>query len=184
MEKITFTKMADGTRQEYEFLNDIYRQNSAHAPDRLLQYFATTGQEDEGYLITRFDHSLQSASRAFADSRDAEYVVACLFHDIGDSFAPYNHSAFAAAILRPYISPKMHWIILHHGLFQGYYYNHHLGGDRNLRDKFIDHEYYHDCVEFCEKYDQNCFDPEYISHKLDFFVPLVHQVMAKPINFL
>jgi predicted HD phosphohydrolase len=63
-------------------------------------------------------------------------VVATLLHDIGDDLAPMNHSQYAASILRPYVSEKTYWIIQHHGLFQTYYSAHHLGGDRNARDKF------------------------------------------------
>ena len=69
---------------------------------------------------------------------DAEVVVAlaALLHDVGDPIAPENHSAVAADILRPYVSDRTHWIIRHHGLFQGYYYFHHLGADRDARDSF------------------------------------------------
>lgn len=37
-----------------------------------------------------------------------------------------------------------------------------------MRDKFKDHPYFNDCKDFCEKYDQNSFDPEYESLPLDF----------------
>jgi hypothetical protein len=36
------------------------------------------------------------------------------------------------------------------------------------------------CAEFCERYDQNCFDPDYESLPLDFFEPLVRRVFAEP----
>ena len=38
-----------------------------------------------------------------------------------------NHSEYAAAVLKPYVSKKTHWIIEKHGEFQMYYYAHHLG---------------------------------------------------------
>ena len=56
---------------------------------------------------------------------------------------------------------------------------HYLGLDKNMRDKFKDHEYFDDCKEFCEKYDQNSFDPDYESLPLDFFIPMVERVFAK-----
>ena len=46
-----------------------------------------------------------------------------------------------------------------------------------MRDKFKDHEYFDDCKEFCEKYDQNSFDPDYESLPLDFFIPMVERVL-------
>ena len=107
-------------------------------------------------------------------------VVAALLHDIGDMIAPYNHSELAAAVLRPYVSERTYWIVLHHGLFQSYYYAHHTGGDRNARDAYRDHPWYQDTVEFCHRWDQSSFDPEYESLPLEFFVPIVQRVFDRP----
>ena len=106
-------------------------------------------------------------------------VVACLLHDIGDELAPMNHSEYAASILKPYVSEKTHWIVEKHGEFQMYYYAHHLGGDKNRRDKYKDHKYYQDTIDFCEKYDQNSFDPKYKSLPLDFFKPIVKKIFSR-----
>ena len=96
-----------------------------------------------------------------------------------------NHSEYAAAILKPYVSERTHWIIEKHGEFQTYYYAHHLGGDRNKREKYKDHEYYQDTIDFCEKYDQNSFDPKYESLPLKFFEPMVQRIFSrKPYSFL
>jgi predicted HD phosphohydrolase len=61
-----------------------------------------------------------------------------------------------------------------------YYYAHHTGGDRNARDMFKEHPYYQACVDFCEQYDQNCFDPNYESLPLEFFAPMVRRVFERP----
>jgi predicted HD phosphohydrolase len=61
-----------------------------------------------------------------------------------------------------------------------YYYAHHCGGDRNARDKFKDHEWYQDAIDFCANYDQNCFDPDYDSKPLKFFEPLLRKLVAAP----
>ena len=53
--------------------------------------------------------------------------------------------------------------------------------DRNLRDRFADNPYYDACAEFCEKYDQAAFDPDYDSESLEFFEPMVRRVLAKPL---
>ena len=52
----------------------------------------------------------------------------------------------------------------HHGVFQSYYYAHHLGGDRNARDQFADHRWAELCEEFCARWDQNSFDPDFPIH--------------------
>ena len=106
-------------------------------------------------------------------------VVATLLHDIGDDLAPMNHSQYAASILRPYVSERTYWIIQHHGLFQTYYSAHHLGGDRNAREKFKDHEHYQATINFCENYDQCSFDPNYESMSLDDFSPMVKRIFSK-----
>ena len=133
----------------------------------------------EGYQVSRLEHSLQSATRAHRNGESEEMVVACLLHDIGDELAPMNHSEYAASILKPYVSEKTHWIVEKHGEFQMYYYAHHLGGDKNRRDKYKDHKYYQDTIDFCEKYDQNSFDPKYESLPLEFFKPIVKKIFSR-----
>ena len=133
----------------------------------------------EGYQITRLEHSLQTATRALNDKANDEMVVAALLHDIGDELAPLNHSEYAAAVLKPYVDEKTHWIILKHGEFQMYYYAHHLGGNRNQRDKYKGHKYYQDTVNFCENWDQNSFDPNFKSLPLEDFAPLVRKIFSR-----
>ena len=133
----------------------------------------------EGYKISRLEHSLQSATRALRDKAEDEMIVATLFHDIGDELAPLNHSEYAAAVLKPYVSKKTHWIIEKHGEFQAYYYAHHLGGNRNKREKYKDHKYYQATIDFCEKYDQGSFDPNYESFSLKHFEPMVKKIFAR-----
>ena len=111
-------------------------------------------------------------------------MVAALLHDIGDGLAMDNHSEFVAALLRPYVSDKTYWILKHHGIFQGYYFWHHLGDDQHARDRFKDHPWYDDCAEFCAKYDQNCFDPDFQSKPLAFFRPVVERVFAAPLEHI
>ena len=100
------------------------------------------------------------------------WVVAALMHDIGDELAPYNHSELAASVLQPYVPEEVHWVVLHHGVFQSYYYAHHLGGDRNLRDRYIDHQWARLCMQFCDEWDQNSFDPDFPIH--DLALSLIH----------
>jgi len=184
MQTVDFINMADGTKAEYEFLDGLEKEYIAGLPDRVMQALRRQGEDSiGGYKITRLGHSLQSATRAHRDGRSQEYVVAALLHDIGDELAPHSHSEMAAAMLRPYVSEQIYWIVKHHGLFQMYYYAHHTGGDRNARDKLKDHQWYQDTVEFCEKYDQNCFDPDYDTEPLEFFEPMVHAVLGQTPDF-
>ena len=133
----------------------------------------------EGYQVSRLEHSLQTATRALRDKADVEMVVAALLHDIGDELAPLNHSEYAAAVLKPYVSEKTHWIIEKHGEFQMYFYAHHLGGNKNQRDKYKGHKYYQDTVDFCEHWDQKSFDPNYKSLSLKEFEPMVREIFSR-----
>ena len=179
MKKVNFTEMKNGSREDYELLEKYEKNFERKTADRLLKYLASQTTTLEGYQITRLEHSLQAATRAYKNGESEEMVVATLLHDIGDDLAPMNHSQYAASIIRPYVSEKTYWIILHHGLFQTYYSAHHLGGDRNARDKFKDHNYYQDTVDFCEKYDQSSFDPNYKSMSLEEFEPMVKKIFDR-----
>ena len=185
MKTVKFTEMKKGTKEEYLLLDKYEQDYISETANRILKFMKGLTSTLEGYKITRLEHSLQTATRAFRDKADEEIVVAALLHDIGDELAPLNHSEYAAAVLKPYVSKKTHWIIEKHGEFQMYYYAHHLGGDKNKREIYKDHKYYQDTIDFCEKYDQNSFDPSYKSFSLDFFKPMIKKIFSrKPYSLL
>ncbi|MDA9653328.1 HD domain-containing protein [Candidatus Pelagibacter sp.] len=179
MKKVCFTKMKDGTKEEYLFLDKLEKEFISETGERIIKYLKQYDETIEGYQVSRLEHSLQAATRAFKDKASDEMVVATLLHDIGDDLAPANHAEYAAAILKPYISEKTYWILLKHGEFQMYYYAHHLGADKNKREKYKDHKYYEDCIKFCELWDQSSFDPNYKSFKLEFFEPLIRKIFLR-----
>jgi len=176
----TFTRMQDATREDYQVVGAHAVHFMAGLAGRVLEHLELLAGDTGGYAVDRLTHSLQSATRALRDDRDEEYVVCALIHDIGDTLGTYNHSDVAATILQPFVSEKNYWIVKHHGIFQGYYFFHHLGLDRNMRDRYKGHEHFRDCAEFCAKYDQNCFDPDYDTLPLEHFVPMVERVFAAP----
>ena len=176
---VSFRRMQDGTREDYLLLDQSERDYAAGLPDRILGALRRLDHSLAGYAVSRLGHSLQVATRALMDGADDELIVAALIHDIGDELAPYNHAEFAAAIIRPYVREEVSWIVEQHGLFQNYYYVHHLGGDRNARDRFRGHRWYAACEAFCERWDQASFDPEYPSKPLAAFEPLVHSIFGR-----
>jgi predicted HD phosphohydrolase len=178
-ETIDFINMADGTRDEYELLERHYRRFADGLPERLMAHLQLLSGDLLGYKIDRFQHSLQTATRAQRDGAEEEMVVAALLHDIGDTISPENHSELGASVLQPYVSAKTHWIIKHHGVFQGYYYFHHLGADRNARDRFRSHPLFESCAEFCARWDQNSFDPDYDTLPLAAFEPPLRRIFAR-----
>ena len=179
MKKVSFTEMKKGSKEDYLLLDKNEKDFASKTAERILKFLSSLTDTLEGYQISRLEHSLQSATRAYKANENEEMVVAALLHDIGDELAPMNHSEYAASILKPYVSERTHWIIEKHGEFQAYYYAHHLGGNRNKRDKYKGHKYFDACVNFCEKYDQCSFDPNYESYPLEKFEPMVRKIFAR-----
>lgn len=177
-EHVNFTAMEDGTRAEYDLISTYDAANAAALPDRILDWLRSM-DGDSPYRISRLEHSLQTATRAERDGADDETIACALLHDIGDVLGPANHSQVAAALLAPFVSEKNHWVVKHHGLFQGYYWFHHYGLDRDARDRFKNHEYYDACVDFCARWDQVSFDPDYDTLPLEHFEPLVRALFAR-----
>lgn len=180
MTTVSFTRMSDGTRADYDLLRETGAAFTAKLPDRILAAVDALREPGGGYKVTRFEHSVQTASRAQRDGQDDEYVVMALVHDIGDGLAPYTHSEMVGAVLRPFVRPEVEWIARHHGAFQLYYYGQHVDADPDAREAFRDSEWFDACVRFCEKYDQESFDPAYESLPIEFFEPMVRQVFSEP----
>jgi len=176
---VSFRQMKDGTREDYQLLDEAEKRYALGLADRVLQALGKLDHSLAGYPVSRLGHSLQAATRALRDQADAELVVAALLHDLGDELAPYNHAEFAASILRPYVRPEVTWIVHHHGLFQNYYYVHHFGGDRHARDRLRGHPWYEATVHFCAAWDQSSFDPDYACEPLATFEPMVRAVFAR-----
>jgi predicted HD phosphohydrolase len=177
---VSFHRMEDGTREDYELLDRSEREYVRGLSDRVLAALGKLDQSLPGYPVSRLQHSLQTATRALKDGADDELIVAALIHDVGDELAPYNHSEIAAGIIRPYVRAEVTWIVEQHGLFQTYYYAHHAGRDRHGRDKFRGHPWYQACKDFCANWDQCSFDPGYPAEPLAVFESRVREIFSRP----
>ena len=177
-DKVRFTAMRDGTQADYDLVFAHDAGMLGGQADRVLEWLRLM-DGDSPYRITRLEHCLQTATRAENDGADDETIACALLHDIGDIFAPANHSQAAAALLAPYVSERNHWIVLHHGLFQGYYWFEYAGKDPDARDRLRGHPYFDACVEFCERWDQASFDPDYPTRPLMHFEPLVRELFSR-----
>ncbi|MEM7434005.1 MAG: HD domain-containing protein [Myxococcota bacterium] len=178
--KASFKAMTESTASDWGVIAGHMIPFMQAVPERILAHLQLLDGDYGGYPVDRLEHCLQTATRAHRDGRDEEYVVCALLHDIGDTLGPSNHADVAATILEPYVSEENHWIVKHHGIFQGYYFFHYIGLDRNARDAFEGHPHYQSCVDFCHEYDQSSFDAEYASEPLEFFRPMVERVFASP----
>ena len=82
MKKVNFTEMKNGSKEDYLFLDKLEKEYVGETADRILNFLSRMTTTLEGYKITRLEHSLQSATRAFRNNESEEMVVACLLHDI------------------------------------------------------------------------------------------------------
>lgn len=181
-ERAKFRAMTEGTQDDWSAIAKQFFPFAEKLPDRILAHLRLLDGDYGGFPVDRLTHSLQTATRALRDGRDEEYIVCALLHDIGDTLGSYNHPDIAAAILKPFVSERHHWMVQNHGIFQGYYFFHFLGQDRNMRDQFRDHPYYECTEEFCARYDQKAFDPDYDTMPLEEFEPMVRRVFAAPLQ--
>jgi len=179
-----FAAMTEGTKDDWGIIVEHAMEFNIGLADRVLKHLRILDGDFGGFPIDRLQHSLQTATRAHRDGRDEEYVVCALLHDIGDTLGSYNHPDIAAAILKPFVSEKNHWMVTHHGVFQGYYFFDYIGLDKNLRDNFKDHPHFEYTAQFCHLYDQKAFDPDYKSEPLEFFEPMVRRLFSVPKNSL
>jgi predicted HD phosphohydrolase len=178
--KANFARMQDSTRQDWQHIGAEFMRFAQALPERVLAHLRLLQGDDGGFPVDRYSHSLQTATLSLQDGRDEEYVVCALLHDIGDTLGSFNHPDIAAAILKPFVSEANLWMVQHHGIFQGYYFFHHIGMDRNMREAFRDQPHFEQTAEFCERYDSPAFDAKAKTAPLSEFEPMVRRVLGSP----
>jgi len=177
--QVSFTQMRDGTVEDYALLDTLEHEFVRALPERIMERLQALENSLSGYKVSRLDHSLQTATRALNDGADVDWVVTALVHDLGDDLAPLNHDSLAAAILKPYVREECTWVTQHHGIFQYAYYGDKVGLDPEARQKYKERPCYDAAVQFCERWDQASFDPDYPTEPLETFRPMVEEVFSR-----
>ncbi|MDI9244513.1 HD domain-containing protein [Marinobacter sp. CHS3-4] len=183
-EHATFTHMKDGTKEDWQIIAKNFGEFARGLPDRIMDHLMLLKGDFGGFPVDRLTHCLQTATLAHRDGKDDEYVVCALLHDIGDTLGSYNHADVAAVLLEPFVSEANHWMVKHHAIFQGYYFFHYLGMDRDLRNQYKDSPHFMRTIEFVSKYDSPAFDPDGETLPLSYFEPMLRKVFAKPVRSL
>ncbi len=178
--RATFTVMERSTAEDWARIGASFLGFAQKLPDRILAHLRLLDGDYGGFAVDRLQHSLQTATRAERAGEDEEYVVCALLHDIGDTLGSFNHADVAAVILKPFVSDENLWMVEKHGIFQGYYFFHHIGLDRNLREQYRGHPAFERTALFCERYDGPAFDPSYDTLPLSAFEPMVRRVFTAP----
>jgi predicted HD phosphohydrolase len=175
-----FRSLREAQKSDYDRMGDEY--DEAVAEKTIENLIAILESQKDSFLgarVSLYEHNLQTASRAWRAAEDEETVVMSLFHDMFETLAVKNHGDLVAVMLAPWISPKSHWILSHHEIFQGHYYFEYYGKDKDLRDMYKDKPYYDATVYWCEHYDQASFDPDYPSLPLSHFMPMVKRIFER-----
>jgi predicted HD phosphohydrolase len=177
--RASYRRMEDGTKEDYAIVTALGAEYRAAMADRLLAYLETRRGEGRGFQVDEYEHALQTATRAMRDGADDETIVAALFHDIGDGLAFDNHAAMAAAVLQPFVLAETAWMLAHHDVFQGYHWFHHIGADRNAREKWRGHPSFAKTAAFCARWDQASFDASYDTFSIAAFEPAVRRIFSR-----
>lgn len=180
--RATFSSMEQSTAEDWKLISAEYMPFAKALPERVLAHLQLLSGDYGGFAVDRMTHSLQTATLAHRAGKDEEYVVCALLHDIGDTLGSYNHPDVGAAIIKPFVSAENHWMVEKHGIFQGYFFFHHIGMDRNMREQFRGHPCFEQTAEFCEKYDGPAFNPNGETLPLEFFEPMLQRMFARPKN--
>ena len=178
--RAVFTSMERSTGEDWAIISTSFVPFAQKLPDRILAHLRLLDGDYGGFAVDRLTHSLQTATLAHRAGEDEEYVVCALLHDIGDTLGSFNHADIGAAIVKPFVSEANHWMVEKHGVFQGYYFFHHIGLDRNMREQFRGHPAFERTALFCEKYDGPAFQPGLDPMPLEAFEPMLRRVMAGP----
>ena len=180
MTKAAFTRLDHSTREDWLNIAGEFMHFAQGLPNRIAAHLALLNGDFGGFPVDRYTHSLQTGTRALRDGRDDEYVACALLHDIVDTLCTFKHPYIAAAMLQPFVSDENLWMVKHHGIFQGHYFFHHLGMDRDMRDQLRNHPCYDRTEEFCECYDNPAFDEHYDTLPIVEFMPILQRVFASP----
>lgn len=184
----TFNKFNVITKDEVETIKNKHFEmcSGKILADRIIKklYDCNTDEtgKDQGMPLNMYEHGLQIASRMYnLDKNDEESIVCALLHDIYWNDVPHNHGGAIASVLEPYITEKNYFILRYHDVFLSHTYLHHFDIHEDLRNRFKNHKYYNDTIEWSYKYNGISFDKKYKSQSIETFLPMVYRLFdTKP----
>ena len=179
METVQFTRMKDGTAEEFELVAENDECTARELPDRVMAHMQLLREDQGPYPVDRLQHSLQAATRAERDGADESWVVAALLHDLGDVLAPHAHGELGALILRPFVRSEVEWVVRVHGLFQQRFFANHTQAERDAHLQLRDHPHFEAAMRFTERWDQCSFDPDHDTRPLEHFDPTLRRVLTR-----
>ena len=175
-----FTKMSDGTKEEWEHISQEHAPHIMDMPTRVIEMLKQLEGLSLGFGTNQLHHALQTATMAKRAGAEDEMVLISLIHDMGKVVNVPNHGQICAEIIKPYVSDDAYNIIRTHQDFQGEHYYHYLGKPRDLRKNYENESWYEKAKQFTDEWDQAAFDPEYDTEPLEYFIPLIQKFFSFP----
>ena len=177
---IAATTFRDATVEEWEMAFRRSRQRDLEeAGAHVLNLLRSQEHvRSSGFQVNSYAHSLQAATKAQQAGMDEEYIVCALLHDVGEFLDPFNHGDIAGEIVKNFVSPDNHWMVANHPMFQ-LHFRDHSRYDREACERHRGHPAFERTMDFCERFDQSCFDGSYPSLPLGAFEPMVRRVFTR-----
>ena len=179
-----FTRMQDGTAEDWAVIGAAHQEHFAGTPARMMDMLKSLQDVTVGFACDQLQHSLMTGTLARRDGASDEEVVIALLHDIGKAVNIPNHGAIGAELMRPYISEDAYHAIYHHQKFQGRYYYEYMGESAHLREDFKEESWYDLAEKLVDRWDAPAFDPDFEVDSLESFEPLIQKIFASPSRVL
>ena len=175
-EQAHFTRMQDGTLEEWQIIAAAHYKHFKHTADTFIDLLKSLEQHTLGFACDQLQHALMAGTLARRAGASNEHIVIALCHDIGKSINVPNHGAIAAEMMKPYISEDSYHVIYNHQAFQGEYYYQYLGAPTDLRLQWNDESWYPLACKLVDEWDAPAFDPDFEVDSLESFIPLMREV--------
>lgn len=180
-EQVKFCALEEATPEDYAILKPFLAAEAKRVPHHVVDLFRSQRGDPGALQVDMFTHGLLTGNYAVDDGADEETVVVALLHDVAHDLSRQHHGNVVAEILRPFVSQTWISVLQHHTVFQGYYSWHHMGLDRNARDKYRQEPWYGHAVRLAS-WDQKAFNPHYTSRPLEYFLPMIDRLFANPVR--
>lgn len=171
-----FTRMQDGTLDDWKIIGAAHKQDFGNTADRFIAMLKQLEDATLGFACDQLQHALMCATLARRSGASTEHIVIALCHDIAKVINVPNHGPIAAEMMRPYISDESYHVIYNHQAFQGEHYYHYLGAPTDLRKQWKEESWYPLAVKLVDEWDAPAFDPDFEVDTLESFIPLMREV--------
>jgi len=171
-----FTRMQDGTLEDWMKIGAAHKQDFGKTADRFIDMLKQLENATLGFACDQLQHALMCGTLARRAGATDEQIVVALCHDMAKVINVPNHGPIVAEMLRPYVSEDSYHVLRNHQAFQGEHYYHYMGAPTDLRLQWKDEPWYDYAVKLVDEWDAPAFDPDFEADDLESFIPLMRKI--------